>query len=195
MNETMSMDNGSSSRTDAPLGFTVTDVLTHLKSRARALHKQVAKRGPIAIARLRAVPGDASLTDEEIVGQTKRRHCLSVIALELGFRGWAQLAHVLEGGGEGADFGSILCPMRMMSHQNIWLSDYAEAKRIRNDHGGFLLAYRKQFFIADGDYLLDLGLDPEAEGWEAMGRDWVTPDDLNARARFYARLFAERLTG
>ncbi len=176
-----------------PLGSTVTDVLAHLKSRARALHKQVAGGAPLAIARMRVVPGFGPLTDTEVMGHVKRRHCLSVIASDLGFRGWAQLAHLLEDGGEGADFGTILCPTRMMPHQNIWVADYAEAKQIRSEHGGFLLAYRKQFFIADGDYLLDLGLDPEAEIWTTMGRDWVSPENLNARARLYARLFAERL--
>jgi hypothetical protein len=178
---------------ESPLGRTVADVLAYLKMGARSLHKQVSKDNSQAIARLRAHPGFASLTDSEVRGETRRRHCLSVIALELGFRGWAQLAHVLEDGGDGADFGTILCPKRMMPHQNIWVATYSEAKQIRAEHGGFLLGYRKQFFIADGDYLQELGLDPEAEGWEAMERDWITPGDLNARARFYARLFAERL--
>ncbi|MBL4863602.1 MAG: hypothetical protein JKY63_01715 [Rhodobiaceae bacterium] len=55
------------------------------------------------------------------------------------------------------------------------------------------MGYKKQYFVADGDFLLDLGLDPEADDWESMGRNWVEPGDLNARARLYARLFAERL--
>lgn len=181
--------------TETPLGATVTDVLGHLKIVARSLHKQVAKGAPLAVARLRAVPGFAPATDTEISGAVKRRHCLTVVAMELGFRGWAQLAHVLEGGEEGADFGTILCPNRMMPHQNIWVANYLEAQQIRDEHGGFLLPYKRQFFIADGDFLLDLGLDPEAEDWARMGRDWVAADDLNVRARFYARLFAERLPG
>ena len=182
-------------QSEALLGASVTDVLARLKSVARSLHKQVSKKAPLAVARMRAVPGFAPSSDTEIAGETKRRHCLSVVAMELGFRGWAQLAHVLEDGEEGADFGTILCPKRMMVHQNIWVANYLEAQQIRREHGGFLLPYKKQFFIADGDFLLDLGLDPEAEDWERMGRDWVTPNDPNVRARFYARLFAERLPG
>lgn len=193
------IDGSASPRTliqsDTPLGATVTDVLAHLKIVARSLHKQVAKKAPLAVARLRVVPGFAPSTDAEIAGAAKRRHCLTVVAMELGFRGWAQLAHVLEDGEEGADFGTILCPKRMMPHQNIWVANYLEAQQIRDEHGGFLLPYKEQFFIADGDFLLDLGLDPEVEDWERMGRDWVKPDDLNVRARFYARLFAERLPG
>jgi len=182
-----------STRVESPLGYTITDVLAHLKARARKLHKQAEKGSPLEVARLRAFPGFASLTDDELIAQLKRRHCLSVIAMEVGFRGWAQLAHVLEDGDQSADFGTLLCPKRMMVHQNIWLAHYAEAVQVRDDHGGYLLGYKKQYFVADGDFLLDLGLDPEAEDWESMGRNWIEPGDLNARARLYARLFAERL--
>ncbi len=177
------------------LGETVTDVLALLKSKARRLHKQTEKNSPVDVARMRALPGFASSTDEEIRGQLKRRHCLNVIAMEVGFRTWAALAQVLESDEVGSDFGTILCPKRMMVHQNIWLADYREAQEIHGEHGGYLLGYRRQFFIADGDYLLDLGLDPEREDWEKMNRNWIEPGDLNARARLYARLFAERLPG
>ncbi|PCJ71174.1 MAG: hypothetical protein COA62_00685 [Rhodobiaceae bacterium] len=175
------------------MGYTVTDVLAQLKARARKLHKQAEKGSPLEVARLRAFPGFVSPTDDELIAQLKRRHCLSVIAMEVGFRGWAQLAHVLEGGDQSADFGTLLCPGRMMPHQNIWFAHYSEAVEVRHQHGGYLLGYKKQYFVADGDFLLDLGLDPEADDWESMGRNWIQPGDLNARARLYARLFAERL--
>lgn len=175
------------------LGETVTDVLALLKSKARRLHKQVEKGSPVDVARMRALPGFASSTDGELKGQLKRRHCLNVIAMEVGFRTWPALAQVMESDEVGGDFGTILCPKRMMVHQNIWLADYAEAQIIHREHGGYLLGYRRQFFIADGDYLLDLGLDPEREDWAKMDRNWIEPGDLNARARLYARLFAERL--
>eukprot|EP00439_Symbiodinium_sp_Y106_P089218 s1_g1754.t1 len=178
---------------ETPLGQTVTDVLVFLKSKARRLHKQIEKGEPVQVARMRALPKMASFTDQELIGQVKRRLCLNVIAMELGFRTWASLAHVMEGDEVGGDFGTILCPERMMAHQNIWLADYEEARDIHADHGGFLLGYRRQFFIADADYLMDLGLDPEREEWAKMDRNWVEPGDLNARARLYARLFAERL--
>lgn len=176
-----------------PLGETVTDVLAFLKSKARRLHKQIEKGSPVDVARMRALPRMASCTDQELIGQVKRRLCLNVIAMELGFRTWAALAHVMEGDQVGGDFGTILCPDRMIVHQNIWLADYQEAQQIHREHGGYLLGYRRQFFIADGDYLQDLGLDPEREEWDRMDRNWIEPGDMNARARLYARLFAERL--
>lgn len=179
--------------TQHPLGETVTDVLAYLKSKARRLHKQVEKASDVDVARIRALPGMASSTDQEVIGQVKRRLCLNVIAMELGFRTWAALAHAMEGDEAGGDFGTLLCPKRMMVHQNIWLADYQEARDIHRAHGGYLLGYRRQFFIADGDYLQDLGLDPERDEWDRMDRNWVEPGDINARARLYARLFAERL--
>lgn len=180
------------------LGRTATDVLERLKAVARKLHKQIRAADPQAanspaIARARVVREFATSTDEELVAGLQRRHCLNVIAAELGFRVWAELAHALEGGTCKQSYGTLLCPGRMMAHQNIWLADYEEAVRIREEHGGFLLGYRKQYFIADRDYVHELGLDPECEDWARMQNNWIEPKDNNARARLYARLCAERL--
>jgi len=38
-----------------------------------------------------------------------------------------------------------------------------------------------------------MDFNPEAEDWESSDRNWIEPGDLNARAKFYARLFAKRL--
>lgn len=175
------------------LGRTATDVLERLKAHARHLHKQVNTHNPVAIARMRIVREFATMTDEEIVTTVQRRHCLNAVASELGFRVWTELVHALDGGTRKQNYGTLLCPGRMTAHQNIWLADYDRALSIRAEHGGFLLGYRKQYFIADQDYVMELGLDPESDDWARMARNWIEPGDENARARLYARLFAERL--
>ncbi|MCB9600521.1 MAG: hypothetical protein H6720_09215 [Sandaracinus sp.] len=57
---------------------------------------------------------------------------------------------------------------------------------------GFLLPFRHQFFIADADYVRELGLDPDDPDWVAIGRDWVGARDRVARGRLFAKLLAAR---
>ena len=52
------------------------------------------------------------------------------------------------------------------THWNIWSASYAEARSIREHHGGYLLAYRRHFFIVDRYFIETLGLLPEDPDWE-----------------------------
>lgn len=80
------------------------------------------------------------------------------------------------------------------AHWNIWAADHAEAAAIRQEHGGFLLAYRRQFFVVEESYIDELGLDAGDGDWESIERDlsrsrgnpaWARL----ARAAVHARLF------
>jgi hypothetical protein len=68
----------------------------------------------------------------------------------------------------------------------------------RDDHGhctrGYLLAYRRYFFIVDRYFIETLGLLPEDPDWELIGRDWVKPRQMDARARLYGTLIRRRLS-
>lgn len=178
---------------ETPLGATVDQVLSYLKSHAKFLHRRCGDGDPVAAARMRSLREFRVVPDEELGRQVKRRHALSVVARELGFENWPHLARILESGGAGDNFGTILCPNRMMAHQNIWIAGHEEAREVRQQHGGFLLCYRTQFLIVDADYVTELGLDPESDLWLEVTRDWAAGAAPDARARLYARLFAERL--
>lgn len=160
----------------------VEKTLGTLKHRARLLHRAAAGGDPAAISRLRAWGVDTT-------SPTTRGRCLGAVARELGFRGWPHLTRVLRGEAQD-DFGTLLYPAGASAHWNIWSAHYPEAAAIRAEHGGYLLAYKRQYFIADADYIDTLGLDPLAEHWRAIGRDWVRPGDLNARADLYAQRIA-----
>lgn len=74
-------------------------VISDLKSHARTLHRQVLGGEPRAVARVqRQFPelfeGDA----DAFVRNVRRRHCLSVLARELGFRGWQHAVASMGGG-------------------------------------------------------------------------------------------------
>lgn len=74
----------------------------------------------------------------------KRKHALAVIAFEKGFDSWASLKLQI-----GLIKGGFL---------NHWFSTYAEAKVYQTAAGGFVLPYKKQFFVCGSDYLDALGL-------------------------------------
>jgi len=159
----------------------MTTAIDDLKARARILHRRALANDSAALARLGAL-------DEPL----QRRHCLAAVAKEAGFRGWSHAAAALTGT-SGDDFGELLYPRGSEAHWNVWSASYDEARGIRQQHGGYLLAYRRHFFIADEHFIATLGLDPADPDWETIGRDWVQPRDAAARDRLYLKLFRARL--
>jgi hypothetical protein len=118
---------------------------------------------------------------------------LGAVARQLGFQNWQHARAVLLGD-EAGDFGTLLYPATCHGHWNIWSASYGEAREIRAAHGGYLLAYRRQFLIVDQHYIESMGLDPDAADWTRIGRDWVRPGDLAARARLYRQLVHNALS-
>lgn len=158
-------------------------VIDHLKAQARILHRQACAADARALARIVAACGRSDAL--------QRATCLSTIARELGFQGWPHAVAVLRGE-RSDDFGTLLYCNPGGAHWNIWSASYDEACSIRREHGGFLLPYKRQYFIADAGYVDDLGLDARAADWERIERDWVRPRELAARSRLYERLIAVR---
>jgi hypothetical protein len=76
-------------------------------------------------------------------------------------------------------------------HLNPWFVDLAEARRHHEEHGGYLLAYRRHFVVVDKHYVRTLGLDPADPDWSALGRSWVEPAGVEARRRLYGKLLAQ----
>ena len=173
----------------------------NVKHRARLLQKRANESDPEALATLRTLPELRALSDTELSAAAQRRHCLAALAKQLGFRGWPHAKAVL--GGEALrrpdedapgtpDLGTLLHRDLGGAYWNIWSASYAEASRIRAEHGGFLLAYRKQFLVVEDHYLAALGLDPGDADWERIGRDWPAPRDREAWSRLTARAVQAR---
>ena len=168
-------------------------VISDLKTQARILHRQIEQGESHAVARTRRLPELRDCDASELPAFVKRRHCLAIVARELGFQGWPHAVGVLSGT-DSTDFGTLLYPDGADAHWNIWSASYAEARSIREDHGGYLLAYRRHFFIVDRYFIETLGLLPEDPDWELIGRDWVKPRQMDARARLYSTLIRRRLS-
>ena len=166
-------------------------VISDLKARARILHRQIGQGESHAMARTRQLPEFRDQDLSSLRASVRRRHCLAVVARELGFQGWPHAVGVLRGT-DSNDFGTLLYPDGADAHWNIWSASYAEARAIREQHGGYLLAYRRHFFIVDRYFIETLGLRPEDPDWELIGRDWVRPRQADARERLYGKLIQQR---
>lgn len=131
----------------------------------------IAKRAAKRFARF---PDFAKLSFDEIIQmEIKRKSALAVIAIEKGFRSWADLKCQL--------------PFIMGGFLNKWFVNYAEAKSHLTAEGGFLLPYKNQFFICEAGYIAQLGLDPHDQDWKSIGFDWVNPIDQAAWRRLYKK--------
>jgi hypothetical protein len=167
-------------------------VIDQIKAEARRLQRAVQRREPSALARTRKLPELRVLPIEDLVSTLRRRHCLTIVARELGFVGWPHVLGVLKRA-DADDFGTLLYPPGCSAHWNVWSASYAEARTIRSEHGGFLLPYKHQFVIVDQHFIETLGLDPQARDWQRIGRDWVCPGDAGARHRLCVEAVRVRL--
>jgi len=166
------------------------DPIQEIKVRAEILHKRVEQGDTSALERLRILPELRKATAEslhEFAAAIQRKHCLAVVSRELGFSGYAHAQRVLSGDEAESDFGTILYPKHSGAF-NHWYANYEEARDLRREINGYLLAYKRHFFIVDGYFVEALGLDPADPDWDAIGRDWVKPHDPVARRRLYGKL-------
>jgi hypothetical protein len=167
------------------------DPIRELKIRAEFLHRQLNRSEPAAFVRLRTLPPFRACSDQELesVGPSvRRRDCLSVLARELGFLGWQHAKQIITNASEGADFGTCLYPTRCCGYVNLWYARYFDADIARRVAGGYLLAYRRQFFVVERPFIEDLGMDPDDRDWRRLGFDWVYPRNTTARTRLYGSL-------
>lgn len=167
-------------------------VIERAKQRARSLHRAVQQGDAHALHKVRQVRELRALSAESLARDTQRRHCLAVVARALGLNGWSHLTE-LWGAPEANDFGTLLYPSSCGGHWNIWCARYDEARDIRAEHGGFLLPYRHQLVIVEGDFIRDMGLDPGDSDWARIGRDWARPADPHARHRLCRAALAARM--
>lgn len=169
------------------------DLVETVKHRARLLHRRAVAGEADALARLRRLPELRAHDDTSLATGALRRHALSALALELGFESWPHAKAVLSGA-EVNDLGTLMHRDAGGAFANIWSASHDEARRIREEHGGWLLGYRRQFLIVEASFLEHLGLDAEDPDWERIGRDWTRPSDRAAWGRLTARAMDARLS-
>lgn len=166
------------------------DPVRELKIRAELLHKRAAANDEASLRRLARLPElrDVASSDE-IRSRIQRKHCLAIVARELGFVGFPHALRAFEGElcSEGA--GTLFVPPRSHGFLNAWFSDLTEARALLVGEQQFLLAYKRHYFVVGPNYLAELGLDPSGAEWTELERDWTHEPGTAARKRVYAQLF------
>jgi hypothetical protein len=172
------------------------DPVRELKIRAELLQHGIEAGGAPATARLRALPELRRASAEEFAAfavQVQRKHCLAAVARELGFQGWEHASRVLSGEESEPDYGELLCPKNAGAFLNDWFATYEDARAVHVERGGYLLAFKRQAFIAGRDYIATtLAIDPDDRDWQAIGFDWLRPRDFVARRRLYGKVLAAK---
>jgi hypothetical protein len=185
------------------------DPVRELKIRAEILHTRVGEGDVGALARLRSLV-ELRRADgvalAALAQDIRRKHCLAVVARECGFGGWEHALRAFDGDPGETDLGTLLYGREpgASSGLHVWFTrrEYDEARALLGaaphapGERRFLLAYKRDLFLADAPFVARLGMDPGAPEWAAIGWDWACPADAGARRRLYgARLSALRSAG
>lgn len=146
-------------------------VVSRIKHLARLLQRKARDGDPQALDAVQPL-----LLEGECL---QRRHCLLALSHRLGFRSWTQARSVLDRAAH-TDRGLFMYRESHGALCNIWSASYDEAASIRQESGGYLLPFARQFMVVEAPFVDWLGLDPQDPDWDAMGRDWVVPTDGSA---------------
>jgi len=131
----------------------VTATLTELKTRARLLL-------------------NASRSEQP---DLRLRHCLNRVAQDVGFAHWEHGRRVLGGmAAAGEDMGTFWHAPRCDSLLSNWFAVHSDARiALGAGRRSVLLPYRRQFVVVQGDFIRELGLDPDHPAWAQAQRDLV----------------------
>jgi hypothetical protein len=178
------------------------DALDAFKAEASFLLKNLngedKARALRAAMRLRVIAPFQGLAAAEVLeraAEVRRKHALSVVALERGYASWAELKQACEAGRVEAP---ILDLERLITgiggiHLSRWFSRYEDAAAELTSGGGYLLPYKTQFVVMDVDTIQTLGFDPRDPDWGRVGRDLARPAEPDARRRLLDRWKAVNL--
>jgi hypothetical protein len=176
------------------------DPVRELKVRAELLHHAVSASDTAALERLRALT-ELRKADAEALrvaaAALQRKHCLLVVAREVGFASWEHARRVLENEPSELDFGTLLygAALRSGGWLHPWFANYDEARAAHAETLAagarkYLLAYKLHFFLAESLFIEALGLQADDADWEAIAWDWARPKSPAARQRLYAKILS-----
>lgn len=111
------------------------------------------------------------------------KDAFETLARHAGFESWRDLKEVFEA-------TELFCPPGTSAHWKTWYSSYEEALEHLKTGPGYLLPYRKHFFVCEADYLEHLGVARDDADLEKVGRNWVEPGDAAAWTRLLRKIAA-----
>lgn len=113
------------------------------------------------------------------LSELKLKHCLSLVAIELGFKDWHEAQQVLSGTKPSSatkNMGSYFYPKGCGGFINEWFADYslAEQTLLKSSTSKWLLPYKNQFIVVEHDYIAVFKLDKQLMSlWKEVKHDMV----------------------
>lgn len=111
------------------------------------------------------------------------KEAFEILAKHAGFPSWREMKENLE-------MSELTRFQGSSAHWNTWYSSYEKAKEHLDKNGGYLLAYQKDFFICDQDYISSLGISADDSDLLLVGNNWMEPQDKEAWERLIKKMKA-----
>jgi len=111
--------------------------------------------------------------------ELKLKHCLSLVAMELGFRDWHEAQQLLSGSKlqlMTINMGSFFYPKGCGVFINEWFADYSQAKStlVNSTTSKWLLPCGNQFIVVEQEYIAVFKLDKALmSSWTEIEHDMV----------------------
>lgn len=109
------------------------------------------------------------------------KDALDIVAKGAGFANWRELK-------QSFDATELFCPVGTSAHWKTWYTSYDDARKHLSERGGFLIPYRKHFFVCETHYLEMLGLTKDDVDLKLVGENWVEPRDSKAWDRLIGKI-------
>jgi hypothetical protein len=112
--------------------------------------------------------------------ELKLKHCLSLVAIELGFKDWHEAQQLLSGNKQQLmtiNMGSFFYPKGCGGFINEWFADYTQARNtlVNSPTSKWLLPYKNQFIVVEKEYIEVFKLDKALlSSWAKIEHDMVT---------------------
>lgn len=132
----------------------------------------------------------------------KLKHCLAIVAQQLGFDNWHHAQDILSGSEkpiEQLNMGTFFYHDSSGVFINEWFADYQQANTILLQHAEnkWLLPYKNQFVVVKKDYIAEFKLNPEltplwneldhnmVQGYNSLAWDTLACALIKNRRRYY----------
>jgi len=172
--------------------------LNEVKTQAKKLLKAIRLNSDLKLTLARPLKKLALTSLEEL----KLKHCLTLVAHQLGFDNWHHAQDVLSGSRtpvDTLDMGTLFYPKGADGFINEWFADYQQAKdtQINQDKLKWLLPYKKQFIVVKQEYILAFKFDKKlmllwadidhdmVDGYKSVAWDKLTCAIIKNRPRAY----------
>lgn len=130
------------------------------------------------------------------------KHCQRYIARQFGFADWEHARRVLSCESYFADhasqgqrqhrqgYGAFWYTSHCTRFLNHWCKDYAEAQKVHQRQGGYLLPYNRQFMVVQRDFIQGLGLDADDPIWQRIDYNWCEGNQSVRQQLAFQRIMA-----